>query len=340
MEVKKLQLKFDVYFDKLGADELVLYRLVPKLTKYVLKVEERDIDEYLLFLNELEIGGVDAESISDMRLKSFFDLLGRYHLLCESRSSFSLDSPYLRQLEMFESWDTSDKIPEFYQKKLSRASILVVGAGGLGLPIVNLAVHVGIGTVVVMDADTIERTNLSRQYLYSPLDIGRYKVEVLAERLNQYGLGKVVPVCKWATSDNIQSYLNQYNTDVVTGINVTDSVERMGILYSVLDYATPVLCVNEHSVGPYLFVKDDVEKMNIFLNQFELREQYLGKRRVMKSREMHPSMVTDLSMIGALCVDELVRFISGISKPRLINHAYGMDPVNFIFRPHSLDERW
>ena len=41
-----MQLKFDVYFDKLGADELVLYRLVPKLTKYVLKVEERDIDEY------------------------------------------------------------------------------------------------------------------------------------------------------------------------------------------------------------------------------------------------------------------------------------------------------
>lgn len=336
----KLQLRFDVYY-KLESDEkLVIYRLVPKLTKYTLSRSSNTLHKYIDFLRALEIGEVSTSDLRDADLIAFYELLDQYHLLCEDRNIDSLNSPYLRQLEMFESWDIHDKTPEFYQKRLTESSVLVIGAGGLSTPIINMLVHIGVGHVVIIDKDTIEISNLSRQYLYTVADVGHRKVDVVAERLNQCGLGTVVPIFDWISKDNICDYIKKYNIDIVTGINVTDVVATMETLECAVCNGTPVLCVNEHSVGPFIFSQNDLNRTKNFLNRFELRQEYLNKRTVVKKREMHPSMVTDLSMVGALCADEILRFLTGISDLRLKDHAYGMDPVNFIFRQHSLDDEW
>ena len=61
------------------------------------------------------------------------------------------------------------------QERLKNASVLVVGAGGLGCPVLTALAEAGIGRIGVMDGDVIERTNLNRQYLYTPADIGKKK---------------------------------------------------------------------------------------------------------------------------------------------------------------------
>ncbi len=69
------------------------------------------------------------------------------------------------------------------QDKLRSASVLVVGAGGLGAPALYYLVAAGVGRVGIVDDDVVELSNLQRQILFTTADIGRSKAEVAAERL-------------------------------------------------------------------------------------------------------------------------------------------------------------
>jgi molybdopterin-synthase adenylyltransferase len=69
------------------------------------------------------------------------------------------------------------------QEKLRHASVLVVGAGGLGAPALFYLAAAGVGRLGVVDDDVVELSNLQRQILYNTGDIGRGKAETAAERL-------------------------------------------------------------------------------------------------------------------------------------------------------------
>jgi adenylyltransferase/sulfurtransferase len=70
-------------------------------------------------------------------------------------------------------------------EKLRAAKVCVVGAGGIGNPVLNQLVGIGVGKIRVVDRDVIEITNLHRQHLYTDEDIGRVKVEAAADRLRR-----------------------------------------------------------------------------------------------------------------------------------------------------------
>lgn len=69
------------------------------------------------------------------------------------------------------------------QRRLKSARVLVVGAGGLGAPILTYLAAAGVGTLGVVDDDTVDVSNLQRQVLFGADDLGRPKVEATAERL-------------------------------------------------------------------------------------------------------------------------------------------------------------
>lgn len=71
------------------------------------------------------------------------------------------------------------------QMKLKQAKVLVIGAGGLGSPILQYLASMGVGTLGVVDFDTIELSNLHRQNIYSTEDIGKLKVDVAKVKLSQ-----------------------------------------------------------------------------------------------------------------------------------------------------------
>ena len=64
------------------------------------------------------------------------------------------------------------------QKKLEAAKVLVVGAGGLGSPVLQYLSAAGIGKIGIIDNDKVELSNLQRQILYQTNDVGKRKVEV------------------------------------------------------------------------------------------------------------------------------------------------------------------
>ncbi len=69
------------------------------------------------------------------------------------------------------------------QQKLAAARVLIVGAGGVGGPAALYLAAAGVGTITLVDPDTVALSNLQRQILFTGDDIGRPKVEAGAERL-------------------------------------------------------------------------------------------------------------------------------------------------------------
>ena len=75
------------------------------------------------------------------------------------------------------------------QQKLKAARVLVIGAGGLGSPLIQYLAAAGVGNIGLVDDDEVSLSNLQRQVLYRTADIGRAKVESAStaiERLNPH----------------------------------------------------------------------------------------------------------------------------------------------------------
>lgn len=83
---------------------------------------------------------------------------------------------YARQLVIPEVGDVG-------QEKLACSRVLVIGAGGLGSPVLYYLAGAGVGRIDVVDSDAVAVSNLHRQILYATPDIGRPKVDVAMERL-------------------------------------------------------------------------------------------------------------------------------------------------------------
>lgn len=76
-----------------------------------------------------------------------------------------------------------DEVGEEGQEKLLRSRVLVVGAGGLGSPLLMYLAAAGVGTLGVVDDDKVDLTNLQRQIVHSTEAVGRPKVDSAAESL-------------------------------------------------------------------------------------------------------------------------------------------------------------
>jgi molybdopterin/thiamine biosynthesis adenylyltransferase len=74
------------------------------------------------------------------------------------------------------------------QQKLLSAKVLVVGAGGLGVPLATYLTSAGVGSLGVLDGDKVEKTNLHRQFLYTENDIDLPKANVLVNKLREQNI--------------------------------------------------------------------------------------------------------------------------------------------------------
>ncbi|MEK6493694.1 HesA/MoeB/ThiF family protein [Myroides odoratimimus] len=71
------------------------------------------------------------------------------------------------------------------QMKIKQAKVLVIGAGGLGSPVLTYLASCGVGTLGVIDFDTIEHHNLHRQILFTEADINKNKSSIAKQRIEQ-----------------------------------------------------------------------------------------------------------------------------------------------------------
>jgi sulfur-carrier protein adenylyltransferase/sulfurtransferase len=120
------------------------------------------------------------------------------------------------------------------QRKLLDASVLCVGAGGLGSPIAMYLAAAGVGKIGIVDFDRVDLTNLQRQIAHGTSDVGRSKVESAAETLHELNPGVEVVAHDLALSSE-----NAFETMGLYDI-VIDGSDNFPVRYLVND-ATQML---------------------------------------------------------------------------------------------------
>lgn len=117
------------------------------------------------------------------------------------------------------------------QNKLEKAKVLVIGAGGLGCPILQYLVGTGVGTIGIVDGDVVSLSNLHRQILYGVADVGKPKVNRAAMRLHQLNpLVKIETYFEFLSTTNALQLFKQYDI-------IVDGSDNFATRYLVNDAA-------------------------------------------------------------------------------------------------------
>ena len=98
------------------------------------------------------------------------------------------------------------------KKKIFICKILIIGAGGLGCPLILYLAYSGVGNLGIVDNDKVEISNLSRQVLFTKKDLGKFKVEVskkFVKKINKKINVKIFT--KKINEKNIDNIAKNYN---------------------------------------------------------------------------------------------------------------------------------
>ncbi len=113
------------------------------------------------------------------------------------------------------------------QIKIQRSKVAVIGAGGLGCPVITYLVAAGIGYLKIIDADSIDISNLQRQFLYSPEHIGASKSQTAAEGMSKFNPNvQIQATNKRLNTDNISELLADF--DII--VDCSDNFETRYLL--------------------------------------------------------------------------------------------------------------
>ncbi len=118
------------------------------------------------------------------------------------------------------------------QKKLTKASVLVVGIGGLGIPVLQYLNAMGVGTLGLVEADTVDITNLQRQVLYTENEVGQSKIAIAISKLK---------------AQNSNTIFKQYNT-YLTKDNALNICQDFDVIVDASDNFSTRYLINDVSV--------------------------------------------------------------------------------------------
>jgi len=121
------------------------------------------------------------------------------------------------------------EIGENGQHKLSKAKVLIIGAGGLGAAVLPYLAAAGVGEIGIVDDDVIEVSNLQRQVIYTTSAVGKYKVDEAKTMVSELNpLVKVNAIAEKLSGKNAISLFQQYDI-------IVDATDNLLIKYLIND---------------------------------------------------------------------------------------------------------
>lgn len=223
-------------------------------------------------------------------------------------------------------------IPEFGlsgQQKLKDSKVLVVGAGGLGSPVLLYLAAAGVGTIGIVDFDTVDLSNLQRQVLYKVEDIGQSKAVLAKERLLAMNPNLNVVVYQEAfTRENALELVEQYDV-------VADGTDNFPTRYLVND-----ACVLKGKVNVYASIFRFEGQVSVF--NLSAKDGSRGPNyRDLFPEPPPPDMVPNCAeggvlgvlpgIIGSLQACEVIKVLTGVGEP-LNGRLFLFDAASFTTR--------
>jgi molybdopterin/thiamine biosynthesis adenylyltransferase len=154
-----------------------------------------------------------AKALKDLGYSNVINLQGGYQKWAQSGLPVVKDVALTAdQIQRYSRHFLLSQVGEKGQRKLLRSKVLLIGAGGLGSPTALYLAAAGVGTIGLMDGDTVDVTNLQRQILHTTADVGKPKVESGTRTLKALNPDiTVIPLATRITADNAMDILADYD---------------------------------------------------------------------------------------------------------------------------------
>ena len=192
------------------------------------------------------------------------------------------------------------------QKKIFSAKVLVIGAGGLGCPLITYLASSGVGNIGVVDHDKIDLSNLSRQTLYMANDIGKFKVVKIKDKIKK--INKKINVTTYKTR------LEKYNIKkIIEGYEVIcDGTDNFKTRLLINDY-----CLRQKKI----LISAAIEKFDGQIFNFNFKKKTPCFRCFMpevpeinNKCDAEGVMPTLAGLAGVLQANEVIKNILGVKS--------------------------
>jgi adenylyltransferase/sulfurtransferase len=191
------------------------------------------------------------------------------------------------------------------QSKLKQARVLVIGAGGLGCPVLQYLTAAGVGNIGIIDGDVVSVSNLHRQILFSVNDIGKQKATVAKEKL---------------TAQNPNISIESF-TENITVNNAVELIQRYDIVADCTDNFAARYLINDACVlANKPFVSAAILKFEGQLSVFNHLTK-INYRDVFPEPPTEVQNCAEAGVIGVLCgiigsmqANEIIKIITGVGE--------------------------
>ena len=230
--------------------------------------------------------------------------------------------------KLYERYQRQIILPEFGeegQQKLLQAKVLVIGAGGLGCPVLQYLAAAGIGTIGIVDDDEVALNNLHRQVLYSVNDIGLSKSERAAQILGQLNPGiRIIPYSERLTVQNALILFEEFDI-------IIDGTDNFSTRYMINDAC--VLMNKPLVYGAISRFEGQVSVFNFKRNENDEAVNYRDlfpnppKEDEVLNCEEAGVLGPLAGIIGAMMANETIKLITGTGEP-LANQLLTYNSLN------------
>jgi len=215
------------------------------------------------------------------------------------------------ELERYDRQIRIDKIGVEGQQKLKSANVLVVGAGGLGSPILLYLGSSGVGRIGIVDGDVVSITNLNRQILYNVDDLGKEKVLVAKGKIEKLNPNITVEAFNtWLTDEEITERIFSKFSAV---IDATDNYETRYLINRIAVKLNKILFIGAvgRFVGQVMVVIP--HETACFNCIFPEREKEILVELTEENRNQG-IIGTTVGVTGTLVANEFIKYALGIGE--------------------------
>jgi len=212
------------------------------------------------------------------------------------------------------------------QKKILSSKILIVGVGGLGCPAAENLVRAGIGSIGLIDNDTVNLSNIHRQSLFNSRDIKKSKVSVAAKKLKEINPSTKIKTYKsWLNENNIKRIIKNYEI-------IIDGSDNFKTKFLVNDYCkklkkklvTGAISKFDGHVFTFDFNDKNSASLKSFYQENKISDDDLNC-------ELEGVLGTTASIVGTTQANEALKMIMKIGQ-NLKNQILIIDLLNLNFR--------
>ena len=230
------------------------------------------------------------------------------------------------QIERFSRQLVLKNIGAIGQKKILSAKILIVGVGGLGCPAAENLTRAGVGSIGLVDNDTVNISNIHRQSLFSSKDIKKTKVSVAAKKLKDINPDTIIKTYNTRLNEkNIKKIIKNYDL-------IIDGSDNFKTKFLINDYClkfkkklvTGAISKFDGHVFTFDFKDKKTASLKNFYQEDDISDDILNC-------EFEGVLGTTASVVGATQANEALKMIIEIGQ-NLKNQLLIIDLLNLNFR--------